>query len=76
LESTSLLVAPIAVLTNDLTKLKAQSARFPSLKGDIRVRQTVFVEFLKVLIISSSAIVEKVSEVISTSSELISTSSE
>ena len=76
LERASQPAMPIAVLTNSLTKLKACLSHLLSLKGGIMVRQTDFRDSMKTLIISSSEVLEKVSEEISTSSELISTSSE
>ena len=66
----------MADLTNVLTKLKISSRPPGCWLRETGMTQTEVVRFMKVLIISSSEIVETSSELISTSSELISTGSE
>ena len=76
LESVSLPVVLMAVLTKSLIRVKTKSSDTSSLQVEISVLRTVFVEILNVLIISNSEIFETSSELIRTSSELISTIAE
>lgn len=76
MEGIPLLITPIAVLTNNLIKIKTQSSHLPSFRGGISVHKTDVLVFPKTLIISSSEFDKISSEEISTISEQIQTISE
>ena len=66
----------VSVLTNSLTNVNVNASPLPVFQSRIGERGTAIVVFLKMLIISSSAIVETSSELNETGSELILISSE